>query len=63
MKLSQYIKSLQETKKKHGDLEVVYSKDDEGNAFGKIVYAPSVGKFSNREFEQTEDNPDSVCVN
>lgn len=63
MKLSEYIKNLQSIKKKHGDLDVIYAKDDEGNGFNQIIYDPSVGKFINREFEQTEDNPDSVCVN
>lgn len=63
MKISEHIKALQDLKKKHGDLELVYSKDDEGNAFSPVVYSPSVGRFSGREFSQTEDNPNSVCIN
>ena len=36
MKLSNYIKYLQEALEKHGDLTVVYASDDEGNNYQKV---------------------------
>ena len=63
MQLSEHISNLQMIYKKHGDLKVIYAKDEEGNSFNEVAYDPSVGKFKNREFEQTDDNPDSVCIN
>ncbi len=35
MKISELIKALEEIKKESGDLEVVISRDEEGNGFGK----------------------------
>jgi len=57
MKLSKYIEHLQAIKKNHGgELEVVYTSDDEGNDFDYLHFAPSVGIF-------TEDGETTVCVN
>ena len=73
MKLSEYIKNLNETFKSYGDLDVVYSIDDEGNDFNRIAFAPSVGHYFEEEREWiTEEDIDysiegihinSICVN
>jgi len=52
MKLKEYIKNLQEVLDEHGDIDVIYSSDDEGNYYGKVNFKPSVGSF-------TEDGADS----
>lgn len=49
MKLKDYIKYLQEIKKKHGgDLDLIYSVDEEGNGFNQVYFAPSV-KYINKK--------------
>ena len=58
MKLSRYIKSLQKALKKHGDLEVAYSADDEGNAYHLVQYTPSEGLYEENAFYHNE--PDEI---
>ena len=72
MKLKEYIAKLQELEAIHGDLELVYSSDDEGNSFSNVYYAPSV-QFVDEEGEVINEEwiheylPDEyqivVCVN
>jgi hypothetical protein len=42
MKLKDYIKELQAISKKHPNIEVAYSSDDEGNRFDYVQYNPAV---------------------
>jgi len=69
MLLTEYIENLQNMLTEHGDLEVVYSSDDEGNDFNKIYCGPSVGHYHNREFYEpnNEDEFDydinAICIN
>lgn len=67
MKLKAYIKKLQAIAKKHGDLNVVYSCDDEGNEFKMVAYNPSVGSFNDSEWGQDDETEefkvDAVCLN
>lgn len=64
MTLTQYIQYLQISADEHGgDLQVVYSCDDEGNSFDSIHFTPTIGKYDNRQFTDTEDKPNAVCVN
>lgn len=51
MKLSVYIKQLEEFLKDNGDLEVIYSVDSEGNAFHKVFYEPSIGHYAEEDKE------------
>lgn len=57
MKLQQYIEKLQELLKEHGDLELIYSTDDEGNGYEKVHYNPSVVNYiaSDREVIHEDD--------
>jgi len=65
MKISEVIKNLKIILDRHGDLEVVYSEDEEGNCFNKIAYPPSVGRYSSNEFDPdpTDDKVNAVCIN
>ena len=36
VKLQQYIEKIQELLKEHGDLELIYSTDDEGNEYNTV---------------------------
>ena len=69
MKLSELIIKLQAIQEEYGDLECVYSVDDEGNEYKKIHYDPSVGEFieDNMVFQYEDDECEidinAVCVN
>ena len=77
MKLNKYIESLQKVLKKHGNVDVVYSIDDEGNGFEKVHFDPTVGFFNDGDFVDTQNvkeypddyehlvgkAPNCVCVN
>ena len=64
MKASQLVINLQELIKKHGDQEIIYSKDDEGNEYRKIHYEPSAGSFDEdeREFQEVKEL-NAFCIN
>jgi hypothetical protein len=73
MKLSTYIESLEDALKKYGDLEVIYSSDEEGNSFDKINFSPTIGHFFSEDREWISEDSildddleyeiNSVCVN
>lgn len=45
MNLKEYIEKLNKLYTKHGDLELVYSKDDEGNEFNYLNFEPSLVNY------------------
>jgi hypothetical protein len=51
MKLSTYIEKLQELLAENGDLQCIYSKDDEGNGYGTVNYSPSLMRYDYDERE------------
>ena len=57
VKLTKYIEKLQELLKEHGDLELIYSKDDEGNGYQTVNYEPCLMNYiaSDREVIHDED--------
>ena len=73
MKISEMIKNLQEFMEEYGDLDCWYSSDDEGNAYHKVYFEPSllcVDKY-NGEIMTPEDagwmelapeDYDEICV-
>ncbi|RLD64314.1 MAG: hypothetical protein DRJ01_00950 [Bacteroidetes bacterium] len=74
MKLSEYIKALNEALKDYGDLDVVYSIDDEGNDYKEVHFIPSVGYYDKKDrewletadFDMSEDDDihiNSICIN
>jgi len=50
MKLRDYVEHLRKLVRKHGDDEVVYASDEEGNAFHKVFYTPSIGFYKDGEY-------------
>jgi hypothetical protein len=78
MKISDVIKTLSKLYAEHGDLDIVYAIDDEGNAFHKVYHSPSVGIYNRGDFlseteyeelkEQNElwypdDSEKVICIN
>jgi hypothetical protein len=57
MKLTKYIEKLQELFKEHGNLELIYSKDDEGNGYQTVNCEPSLVNYisSDREVIHEDD--------
>jgi hypothetical protein len=57
MKLTKYIEKLQELLNEHGDLELIYSSDDEGNNYNTVSYKPSLVNYipSDREVIHEDD--------
>ena len=64
MKASELIINLQKLIEEHGDLDVIYAKDDEGNGYSEVYYNPSVGMYSCNEFDTTsEEQNNAFCIN
>lgn len=72
MKLRNYLLLLGEVVKNNPevlDYEVITSGDDEGNSFNTVAFAPTIGHFSDRDFwsedelEETDRDPNSICLN
>jgi hypothetical protein len=75
MTLREYIEQLQNFAQENPDtldMDVIYSRDDEGNGFQKIYYSPSKGIYEDNEFisseqledyERDENEINSVCIN
>ena len=73
--ISQVIKLLQTKKKQFGDLPCCYAKDDEGNGYDQVLFAPTQmrmeeDKNGNLELKwehlknnEKEDNPTHICIN
>lgn len=77
MKLAEYIEELKEILGEHGDLDLIYSSDDEGNRYDKVNYSPTIlyaeedgnhystlceGDFEDGEYDKG-DFEKVVCVN
>ena len=75
MTLKEFIGNLNEFVKENPetlDMQVITSKDDEGNGFNLVHYTPSKGIYEDREFisseqyndyERDESETNAVCVN
>ena len=75
MTLREYIDGLKKFAEENPDtleMQVVTSKDDEGNGYNPVYYSPSKGIFENRDFisaehyedcERDENETNAVCVN
>lgn len=55
MKLKEYIEKLNKLYKEHGDLELVYSKDDEGNEFNYLNFDPSLVNYIPSDYNVVSD--------
>ena len=75
MKLREYLEELQEfveTFPECLDIEIVYSRDDEGNGYQRVYYGPTKGIFEDSDFisadqledyEREESEINAVCIN
>jgi len=75
MTLQEYIENLVEFSKENPEtlnMQVVTSRDDEGNGFNLVYYKPSKGIFEDRDFisedsisdyERDTNDINAVCVN
>ena len=71
MQLKEYIEKLQELYLEHGDLELVYAVDDEGNYYDKVSYDPGIinmcgeDRISEEDIEEysSEEIKQCVCIN
>ena len=72
MKASTLIENLQKLIDIHGDLDLIYAKDDEGNGYERIHYDPSLYIFEDRDDVRSiedclengdEFTPNAICVN
>ena len=71
MRLKEYIEKLQELYLEHGDLELVYAVDDEGNYYDKVSYDPGIinmcgeDRISEEDIEEysPEEIKQYVCIN
>ena len=75
MKLKEYAKLINNIAKRYPNLEVIYSKDDEGNDFQEVVYEPSIGYFEEGEYTEFDSiesdeqqflnikNCNAICIN
>jgi hypothetical protein len=66
MKLKEYIEQLQkfaEMNPETLEMDVIYSRDDEGNGFQEVHYAPSKGFYEGYEFDESDEDVNAVCIN
>ena len=75
MILREYLEELNEFVQTYPeclDMDVIYSRDDEGNGYQKVHYGPNKGIFEDREFipadqleewDREEDEINAVCIN
>lgn len=74
MKFKEYLAELNKIAKKNPEtlnMDVIYSKDDEGNGYQQVSYEPSKGFYDGDEFtgeghfEECEitENPNAICIN
>ena len=75
MKFKEFLDNINKYAQENPDsleLDVVTSKDDEGNGYNMVYYTPSKGIFEDREFiskdqledyERDEADINAVCVN
>jgi hypothetical protein len=68
----EYLQKLNELAETHPEVRtfnLIYSVDDEGNAFHRVVWLPSMGKVDEyndfRSMSELADNevPNALCVN
>ena len=66
MTLKEYIEQLQKFAEMNPEtlnMDVIYSRDDEGNGFQQVHYAPSKGFYEDMEFQEGDESVNAVCIN
>jgi len=62
MKISRIIKDLTNIMKKYGDLDCVYTIDEEGNAYHKVYFRPSIGRYSEAWYEYLPEQDFQILI-
>jgi len=66
MKLKEYLEKLNKMVEETPmllTLDVITSKDDEGNGYNQVHYEPTAGWFEDGDFDNTDTEINAVCVN
>lgn len=67
MKLREFLLNLENAIEEHSDIlnyEVIYSIDDEGNKFHRVLFKPTLGFYDNDLGEFDDDHYlNAVCIN
>lgn len=66
MKLKEYLEKLNKMAEETPmllQLDVITSKDDEGNGYNQVYCDPFVGWFEDGEFDDEDHGINSICVN
>ena len=68
MKIKRFAAQIAKLAKEHPNLEVVSSKDEEGNSFEPVYFDPTIGNFDGiSNFTSSSSFPDlevnSICIN
>lgn len=66
MTISEMIKNLEDVMEEHGDIEVWYAEDDEGNNYYPVYWSPSVyyvNKYDEvfHEEDLEDEDPDDIA--
>jgi len=61
MKIGEYAEHIKKLAQDHPELDVVYSIDDEGNAYHKVHYEPSVQEVE--VFDMGRKERKVICIN
>lgn len=66
MKLKKFLKLINEAVEKNPELlkaTVVYSIDEEGNAFHKVEVTATPGIYKGGDFDLSYENVNAICIN
>jgi hypothetical protein len=64
MKLKEYMLVLKKYAKAHPNIQVIYSIDDEGNAFNDVYFHPTLmEKDEYGELMKSKKYPTHICIN
>jgi len=68
MNLADFLENINKIVEKDPEvlkLDVIYSKDDEGNQFNYIVFTPTICVYNqeNKTMDDTPNNPNAICIN
>lgn len=62
--IQEYAQRINTLAKKYPNATLIYSADDEGNAYNELFTLPHVGNFSDEgEFDTESDEINAVCIN
>jgi len=63
MKAKELIERLQELVIEHGNLDLIFAGDNEGNNYEEVYYSASVCNYEDGEREEPGEKPTHICIN